>query len=131
MNKVFIIVIGIAFFFIIAIPSNGFTQDKGKDKLIIKNSLFKTNYYYNGKEISKSRFLTRLCKFDESISEWEKGRNKSNIANVLGFVGGALIGYPVGRAIAGAEEPGWPLAAGGATIVIVGCLLEQSAKRHY
>lgn len=53
----------------------------------------------------------------EAYAELKRARLNYNMAGVLGFAGGILIGFPIGTAIAGGN-PEWGLAAGGAALIL-------------
>jgi hypothetical protein len=48
--------------------------------------------------------------------------------NVLGFVGGFLLGWPIGQKIGGEESPNWTMAAVGGGILIPGIILDVKGK---
>jgi len=54
----------------------------------------------------------------DASTKIKKARTNSIIAGVFGFIGGVLIGWPVGEAIAGVEKPKWYLAGIGGGIII-------------
>lgn len=57
-----------------------------------------------------------------------KGRTNRSFASVLGFAGGALIGWPIGTAAAGGNA-NWTLAGVGAGLIIVGIPISSSANK--
>ncbi len=52
-----------------------------------------------------------------AFEEFKRAKANSNVASVLGFTGGVLIGLPLGTALIGGE-PEWGLAAAGAVFVL-------------
>lgn len=52
-----------------------------------------------------------------AFEEFKRAKVNYNIAGVLGFTGGVLIGLPIGTAIAGGD-PEWGLAAGGVGLLL-------------
>jgi len=52
-----------------------------------------------------------------AYEEFKQAKINYNVAGVLGFTGGVLIGIPIGTAIAGGD-PEWGLAAGGAALIL-------------
>jgi uncharacterized membrane protein YedE/YeeE len=48
--------------------------------------------------------------------------------NVLGFIGGFLIGYPIGTTLGGGE-PEWGMAAAGAGVIVVALPIISSANK--
>lgn len=55
----------------------------------------------------------------EAYKLFKKARTNASVGSVLGFVGGLLIGIPIGTAISGGE-PEWGIALGGAALIGVG-----------
>jgi len=58
--------------------------------------------------------------------KWAK--SNSDIATVLGFSGGLMIGWPVGTAIAGGD-PNWVIAGVGAGFLAIGIPLSIRASK--
>jgi len=61
--------------------------------------------------------------------EFKRAKSNYDGAGVMGFVGGLLIGFPLGTAIVGGE-PEWGLAAGGAGLLLLSIPLNSAFKRH-
>ena len=77
----------------------------------------------DGREIDRSDMLDRLGERPESAADVRRARTLKTGGVVLGAVGGALIGIPLGQAIGGRSEPLWPLAYAGAGVAGVGISL--------
>jgi hypothetical protein len=89
----------------------------------------KTRFVYEGKVI-KPRQVLELMKSDEqAYPVFQKAMANYNAAQVLGFVGGFLVGWPLGTAIGGGD-PNWGLAAGGGALILVSIPLSVSFKKH-
>ena len=52
----------------------------------------------------------------EAYQEMKRAKSNHSLANVMGFIGGGLIGWPIGTAIGGGE-PKWVLAGAGAVVL--------------
>jgi hypothetical protein len=65
----------------------------------------------------------------ESREEMRIARRKDAIATVLGFVGGCLVGWPVGTELGGGE-PNWSLAAVGAGLAATGIPFALAYTKH-
>lgn len=90
------------------------------------------NTYYQGKtKLSHAHLLSLLESNPDCRLETRLARNNSNALQLVGFAGGFMIGYPVGQAIAGKQDPIWGLAAGGAALLIVaGIPLANGYNKH-
>lgn len=67
--------------------------------------------------LSPKQVLEILKEEPLAYEEFKLAKANYNVAGVLGFTGGILIGIPIGTAIAGGD-PEWGLAAGGAALVL-------------
>lgn len=67
--------------------------------------------------ISPKQVLEILKEEPLAYEEFKLAKVNYNVAGVLGFTGGILIGIPIGTAIAGGD-PEWGLAAGGAALIL-------------
>jgi hypothetical protein len=65
----------------------------------------------------------------EAALNMKKAGTNNTIANILGVVGGASIGWTLGTAIGGGE-PEWALAGIGAGLIIAAIPLSVSAVKH-
>lgn len=61
--------------------------------------------------------------------EFKKAKTNLDVASVLGFTGGLLIGIPLGTAIVGGE-PEWGLAAGGLGLILISIPFNNAFKQH-
>lgn len=67
--------------------------------------------------LSPKQVLEILKEEALAYEEFKQAKVNYNVAGVLGFTGGVLIGIPIGTAIAGGD-PEWGLAAGGAALIL-------------
>ncbi len=82
----------------------------------------------DGKTLNMDELTTQLNTNEESAQLIKKAKSQSTIASILGGIGGALVGYPVGTAIGGGE-PNWVLAGVGAGVIAVGIPISSSANK--
>lgn len=89
------------------------------------------SFWLGGRKLGARGILTILEGTPAARDKAAKARSNYNAAQIIGFVGGALIGWPVGQALAGKQEPQWGLAAGGAVLLIgAGIPLSIGFKNH-
>jgi hypothetical protein len=73
--------------------------------------------------------LIKLQPNAAAFAEMKKAKSAYDAGMVFGFVGGALIGWPVGSALGGGE-PQWVLAGVGAGVILLALPLSKSYKVH-
>jgi hypothetical protein len=79
----------------------------------------KGGYKQGGKPLARDSMLERLGEEPASESDIATAKTLAVMGQVLGAVGGALLGWPIGEKLGGVEKPHWGLAiAGGATIAV-------------
>lgn len=67
--------------------------------------------------------------YPEAHSYMQKAKRKSGLLTPLGYVAGALIGWPLGTAIAGGK-PEWGMAGVGAGLIVAAIPLSNSYSRN-
>lgn len=65
----------------------------------------------------------------DALAYVRKAKANAGPANALAFVGGFLIGWPIGTAIGGGE-PEWAMAGAGAGIIVVALPLISATKKN-
>lgn len=97
-------------------------------KFLVKKSSWSTKFYINGNEISKERGEAIIAKDIQAFKLYKSSMKNFSTGNVLGFIGGGLIGWPIGTALGGGE-PKWGLAAVGAGLTILSFPIYSNAKK--
>ncbi len=77
--------------------------------------------------LSPKQVLEVLKSNPVAFEEFKRAKVNYNIAGVLGFTGGMLIGFPIGTAIAGGD-PEWGLAAGGVGLLLASIPFNRAYK---
>lgn len=86
--------------------------------------------FYQGSQKLKMKQLVKAMEPNETASqEIQIARSTYNFASVLGGVGGALVGFPIGTALGGGE-PNWTMAAIGAGLILVSVPISQTFNRQ-
>ncbi len=81
-----------------------------------------------GKALTMSQLVTTMKSNPTSYKLIKSAKSNNLLAMVLGGVGGALIGYPLGTALGGGE-PKWVLAGVGAGLVGIGIPVSRGANK--
>lgn len=103
--------------------SVGFSQ-----KIEIRKSLGAVSFFQDGKKLRLKEVSEQLAVNPKAAGIFKSARSSESLGAVLGGIGGALIGYPLGTALAGGEAE-WTLAAVGAGIIVLSFPIYSSAGR--
>jgi outer membrane lipoprotein SlyB len=98
-------------------------QDEGELKMV------KSKIYHYGQPVKPKEVLNILKVSTEAYKEYSKAKSNYDAMNVFGFVGGAMIGWPIGTAIGGGDAQ-WGIAAGGAAVLLLAIPLSSGYKKH-
>lgn len=90
----------------------------------------KRGYSQNGKQLDRQQMLDTLEREPAARDHIQNARGLGTLGMVGGAIGGGLVGFPVGQAIAGEEEPAWVLAGVGAGVVAVSLSISLIADGH-
>ncbi|NDP21228.1 MAG: DUF4156 domain-containing protein [Paludibacter sp.] len=88
-----------------------------------------TKYMYKGENLTMDRLSFIVQKNAKSLEYLNKAKSTSGLLNVMGFVGGALIGYPLGTLLGGGN-PNWTLAAVGCGVLVVAIPIASTANNN-
>ncbi|CAM1351898.1 hypothetical protein [Tenacibaculum crassostreae] len=115
----------IVFTFLFAI----FTSFLVQSQQIQKEKVFGGyQYSVDGKALSMKEMINLMESNTKALALMKKAKSNTTLATVLGGVGGALIGFPIGTAIGGGDA-NWTLAGVGAGLVIVAIPIASGANK--
>lgn len=97
-------------------------------KIDIEKVLGGYKYTHNDELISIGDLASIMKSNTNAFELIKKGRTNRSLSGVLGFVGGGLVGWPLGTAIAGGKE-NWTLAGIGAGLIIVSIPISLSSNK--
>lgn len=111
--KIFIIL------FITFIATNYFSiAQNSKDSIIIKEIFGGFEYYQNGNLLSMKNLKKAVTSNDEAFKLINSTQINNTLSQIIGFIGGGLVGYPIGTALAGGEA-NWTMAGIGAGLIAI------------
>lgn len=86
--------------------------------------------FYEGSKILRPKDVLQIMKINpEAYAEFKKAKSSYDVAQGFWFVGGFLIGWPIGTALGGGK-PQWGLAAGGAAVLLLSIPINNGFKKH-
>ncbi len=88
----------------------------------------KGRFYVNEKKSTVKDFVNAMQTNKEAYDLALKAKSGYDAGSVIGFIGGFMIGWPIGTAIGGGD-PNWALAGGGAAILVVAIPIMSSATK--
>jgi hypothetical protein len=90
---------------------------------------FNATFIQKGKALPPYKLKTITESNEDAYEEMVTANGSYNIAWLLQFTGGGLIGYPIGTAIGGGT-PKWYLAGIGAALIVVSIPIYKSYVKH-
>ncbi|MEN8201366.1 MAG: hypothetical protein ABFS28_02140 [Bacteroidota bacterium] len=115
----------VLFIFFSAISISLFAQS---DSIVATKAFGGYRFEQNGEFLNGKALLQRMEVDQEAYAMMKRAKSNSDIASVLGFAGGFMIGWPLGTAIAGGD-PNWVLAGIGAGCLAIGIPLSIQASK--
>lgn len=112
---------------LIAISGSLFSQTV-QDSIEIRKG-WGNSFRYQGKLLVPKKLREIVSVNPESVKEIKRAQTNMVMGSILGGVGGALVGYPVGTAIGGGKA-NWTLAAAGAFAILVSIPFSVAANSH-
>lgn len=106
----------------------GIAQKKGTP-ITYKGNLFTNKYYKGVWSVSQQEAFNIMKENGECYNLATQGKKLQKTGNIAALVGGVLIGYPLGSALAGSEDPKWFLAGIGGGLVLFAIPVYSSGTR--
>jgi len=82
-----------------------------------------------GQPMTTNQLMSIMQDSPKAIKEMSIAKSNSGIANVLGYVGGFMVGWPLGTMLGGGK-PNWTVAGIGAGVLLMAIPLASSANKH-
>jgi hypothetical protein len=110
------------------ISSVAMSQTNGKIEM--KKDFLGYTFHQDSTDLLPKDVLQVMEVNKEAFQEFKKARANHAAAGIFSAIGGFAIGWPIGQAIAGKDDPLWGLAAGGAVLVVMGYSFDKTFKRR-
>lgn len=86
--------------------------------------------FWQGEKLLRPRQVLEVMKDNQpAYAEFKKAKSNYDAGQVFGAIGGFMIGWPIGAAIAGGK-PEWGLAAGGVGVLLLSSPFSIGFTRH-
>jgi hypothetical protein len=89
----------------------------------------KAKIYLDNKLLKPKEVLNVMEGNPEAYAAYKKAKSNYDAGQVIGFIGGFMIGYPLGSALGGGD-PHWGVAAGGVGLLLLNFPLSSAYKKH-
>jgi hypothetical protein len=120
--------IAIVFFLLISCFTSSIGQT-ASDSITMKK-VFGGYQFNQGEQRLSVKDLVDVVKPNEyAYSQMKAAQSNYNLASVIGFAGGFMVGWPVGSALAGGD-PEWVLAGIGAGLIVVSIPLTNKFNKQ-
>lgn len=86
-------------------------------------------FYQGSRQLRPAEVLQLMESNPAARAAFKKAKSNYDAAVALGYIGGFMIGWPVGTAIGGGD-PNWGLAAGGVGVVLLSIPFNSAFKNH-
>jgi len=119
-----------AFFLLLLINVPIILNAQSSSELRVKNSFFSgIKFEYIGNDLSIDEALLIVKPNEEAETFLRKSKSQATASGIVGAVGSALIGLPLGTAIGGGD-PNWNFLYFGAGIVVLSFPIYNSAVKN-
>jgi hypothetical protein len=89
----------------------------------------KTKIYLDNQLLKPKEVLNVMEGNPDAYAAYKKAKSNYDAGQVIGFIGGFMIGYPLGSALGGGD-PQWGIAAGGVGLLLLNLPLISGYKKH-
>lgn len=124
-NSIFIVLFSLL---MLSAPIASNAQKKS-DKIKIVNGVFKNKYYKGVWHISKLTAYNMLRENGEAYNLVISGEKLQKTGGIIAGAGGVLIGYSLGLAAGGADDPMWFIAGIGGGLALLAIPIYSTGKK--
>lgn len=112
---------------VLAFSTSALSQDSTQI-IKVKSNFWGIQFYQNQQKFTMKQMATIMERNEDAYKLIQSARSSNTMAGVLGAIGGAMIGWNIGEAIAGGD-PNWTLSAVGGAIVLASIPIYNSAYK--
>jgi hypothetical protein len=109
---------------------SGISMAQTNGKIEMKKDFLGYTFHQDSTELLPKDVLQVMEVNKVAFQEFKKARANHAASGIFSAIGGFAIGWPIGQAIAGKDNPLWGLAVGGAALVFVGYSFDKTFKKR-
>ena len=113
---------------LIALCISAFAQT-GEGNIRMEKGFGGARFYQDDRLLKPADVLNVMAPNEEAFAMFKKAKANYDAAQVFGFIGGFMVGWPLGTAIAGGDAQ-WGLAAGGAGVLLLSFPFSSAFNKH-
>ena len=98
------------------------------DSITMKKVTGGYQFYQGDKILNMSQLVNTMKLNEEAYKQIKSAQSTYTLVSIIGGVGGFMIGWPIGTALAGGE-PNWTMAGIGAGLVVVSIPISQGFNK--
>lgn len=106
-----------------------FSYGQKNDSITLKSTFGGYQVFQGEKQLNMTQLSNLLASNEVAFSKLKSAKSTNLIASILGGVGGYLIGYPIGTALAGGQA-NWKMAGIGAGLAVIAIPISISANNN-
>ena len=106
---------------------SSFAQETGS--IIMTKNFWGTRFSQDGRFMRPGQVLHIMSTNEEAYAVFKKAKTNYDVSMVLGYVGGFLVGWPIGTALGGGD-PQWGMAIAGGGLILLSIPLTSAFNKH-
>jgi hypothetical protein len=113
---------------VISLLAISFTSSFGQaatDSITIKQAFGGYKFYQGQKRLNMNQLANAMKPNEQAYQQIKSAQTTYTLATVIGGVGGFMVGWPMGAALAGGQ-PNWAMAGIGAGLIVVSIPITKS-----
>ena len=98
------------------------------DTISIKQVFGGYQFYQGEQRLNMNQLVNTMKPNEQAYKQIKSAQSTYTLASIVGFAGGAMVGWPLGAAMGGGE-PNWSMAGIGAELIVVSIPISQSFNK--
>jgi hypothetical protein len=119
----------ILFFFVLSLFPLVSEAQASSDSIQLKKVFGGYQFFQNNKRITVSNMVSIMEPNEKAYKQIKEAQSTNVIATIIGGVGGFMLGWQLGTAIAGGD-PNWAMAGVGGGLIVVSIPISQKFNRQ-